>query len=500
MPEAPDGEVLAALLAQTRRWARRSLDPAAIEAGGTIPRALLDQAAALGLFAVTLPEEHGGAGLSLTAACALVEEIARVDRSVAVTIGLHLGLGTRGLCALGSEAARGGWLPALAAGLRIAAFGATEPGAGSDLGAIRTTLREDGGALRLDGEKAYVTNAGFAGLFTVLAAAPGRGGERAQALVVVPAESGGISLGPEEHKLGIRASSTRSVRFDGVRIEPEQVLGAPGGGMSDVLGVLAWGRTLMAAGCVGTARAALDLALEHCRSRVQFGKKLVEIPGVRTRLATMAARVHAMAALARLAADAALDDRAISLDRLSIAAKVVCSEGAFEVCDTALQLHGALGFLETTGVARMLRDCRVTRIFEGANDVLRVRAGAGLAASRTTAWSSAGAQSLSLARVRAELDALLGQARRQHGLGLVRRPEVLAAFARADHDLLAAAAALDRVAGPLGQHAAHLYSSDALAALASVARLDDDGWRADAVLAQLAGENAATELVASRPS
>lgn len=499
-PEAHEGErdVLELMLRQTRRMLARDVDPARIEARGLIGDDLVAAAAEAGLFGMTIPEAYGGAELSLKAACRVVEEVARRDRSLAIMVGLHAGLGTRPIVELGGEVVRARFLPSLATGERIASFAATEPGAGSDLMAIRTTGRAVAGGIRLDGEKAYVTNGGLAGVFTVLAATPGLGGARAHSLVCVARETAGLRVGAEEDKLGIRASSTVSLHLEGAVAPDDQILGERGKGIDQAHATLAWGRTLMAAGCVGTARAALDATLAHVCARRQFGRAIGDFAATRAHVADMAARLFAMESIVRWVGHALASGQPI--DALSTVAKVFCSEGAFAICDRAVQLHGALGFVEPTGVARMLRDCRVTRIFEGANDVLLVRAGAALVATHTplvhrleaglapslrdaaSAWDGAVAR----------LSRAIALARDAHGVSIVRRQLVLQRLAAASVDLHAAAASLARVASGSGEHRVLLAShatarlvADAERSLASIGASASEETRALAITESL---------------
>jgi len=358
---------------QTRRFLERNVDAARIDRHACIEPELLAGAAKLGLFGLTIPEAYGGLGLSLRGACRIIAEIARIDRSVAITIGLHAGLGTRGLIEYGSAETKAEWLPILATGAAVAAFGATEPGAGSDVAAISMHGRPVQGGLIVNGEKSYVTNGGFAGLFTVLVRTPSLGGRRTFSLVVIPKCAPGLSIGREEQKLGIRGSSTVSLHLDDVFVPDRCILGAQGRGLEHIAGILAWGRTLLAAGCVGTARAALSAAVRHVTHRRQFGRTLGEFSSTRRLISDMAAALYAMDALVDWVGRESASGTEIL--RSSAAAKIFCSETSFEVVDRALQLHGALGFLEPTGIAQLLRDVRVTRIFEGANEVLLVREG-----------------------------------------------------------------------------------------------------------------------------
>lgn len=432
-----EADTLALLLPQVSRFLSAEVDGYSIDRDGEIPPAVRAGLARLGLFGMTIPDAYGGAGLSLGAACRVVAQIARVDRSVGTMIGLHAGLGTRGIVELGSPALRARWLPRLASGECIASFGATEAGAGSALMAVRTTGRLIDGHLHVDGEKSYVTNGGFAGLFTLLVRTPGLGGDRAHSLVCVPADSPGVKRGPEEKKLGIRGSSTVTVSFEDVRVPLDHVLGTPGKGMEQAHRLLAWGRTLMSAGCVGAAFGALETTLAYVRERRQFGSPIGDFAATRAHVAWMGARAHAMDSLVRSASDAQSTGGAIEM--VSTIAKVFCSEGAFEVCDRAVQLHGALGFLEATGVPRMLRDTRITRIFEGANDVLLIRIGtAALGEPKRGAAGRAVGLQLPLhteAQRVQELDRAIegaaGGMRERWGVGAVRHQLALQRLARA---------------------------------------------------------------------
>jgi alkylation response protein AidB-like acyl-CoA dehydrogenase len=454
-----------ALVEQVERFGRERLDAQAIDANARIPPSVLSDLAELGLFGVTLPEPFGGSGLSLGDACAVIASLARLDRSVAVSVGLHLGLGTRGLVRWGSEAQHARYLPELASGTRIAAFSTTEPGAGSDLALLRTGVKLDGGQLLVRGEKSYVTNGGFAGLFSVAVASPGLGdAARGQSLLLVEPSDAGFAVQREEHKLGLKGSSTTGLVFDDCRLPMDRLLGAPGKGASMLAHILSWGRTLMSAGCCGAAAFALEKASAHVQRRVQFGKPLAAQEVVRDRLAQLHARVFAMEALVAHTSRQA-DDEALAVASLS--AKVFCSEGAWHVCDEALQLHGALGFIEDTGLALVLRDVRVTRIFEGANDVLLTHLGASeLARKRTLSADASEAERALVALVR-QLEA-------RHRLRIFRSPRLLHALGEATAWVEASTAALQRARGtgrPPERARAELIHAQALRVLASARAL-----------------------------
>ncbi|MCG3173439.1 MAG: Crotonobetainyl-CoA dehydrogenase [Myxococcota bacterium] len=356
-------------------WLRDRLPSARIDREAMIPADVLSSASSLDLFGLTIPERFGGLGLSMSAAGEIIAGVARRDRSVAVCLGLHAGLGLRGLVHLAREDQRERWLPPMAAGEYIGAFAATEAGAGSHIAGVRTTARlAEDGMLVLDGEKIFVTNGGFARVFTILARTPGLGGHRhGWSLLLVTRGDPGFSIGREENKLGIRGSSTTAISFQGVKLPMDRIIGEPSGGIEAFREVLGWGRSLMAFGCVGMARAGLEMSLAHVTNRQQFGRPLIAFGQVRESIARMRLDVISMESLARLAGWHSA--RGLEFELLASAAKLYNSEAAWRTADRTVQCHGGSGYIEETGAARLLRDARITRIFEGANEVLRFRLG-----------------------------------------------------------------------------------------------------------------------------
>jgi hypothetical protein len=254
-------------------------------------------------------------------------------------------------------------------------------------------------------------------------------------VVAIPRDLPGVSVGAEEDKLGIRGSSTVTVTFDGVVVPWSHVIGDPGRGIELTNAVLAWGRTLMSAGCVGTARAALATTVAYVGQRRQFGRSIGEFGATRAHIAFMGARVHAMDAIVRSVARA--HARGESIETSSAIAKVFTSDSSFEVCDRAVQLHGGVGFLEPTGVARQLRDCRITRIFEGANDVLLVRIGAARLASRESSAAAVrepgmAPEAPALRALAERLDATIEGVRTRLGIAAIRQQLLLQRIARAE--------------------------------------------------------------------
>jgi len=367
-----DNEVVTSLIDSMDRYASDHIDALAIDAAKDIPRHILTDLAEMGMFSLSIPEEWGGAGFGLGSVCEVVTALARHDRSVATTVGLHLGLGTRGLIAFANDAQKERYLPVLASGEKIAAFSATEPNAGSDLAAIATRAVRKGDRLKVDGTKVYVTNGSWADVFTIVADTFDEGGQRVgHSVVVLEGEDAGLGRGAEEGKLGLRGSSTITVNLDEMDIPGDRLVGVPGKGLEYIHHILAWGRTAMAAGCLGTADAAITKAVFQVHERKQFGRELAEFEVVQDQMSRMNAERFAMGALVHRVGACPAEE----LIARSTAAKVFCSDGAWGICDTSLQLHGGAGFIEEMGVALLLRDARITRIFEGANDVLTVHMG-----------------------------------------------------------------------------------------------------------------------------
>lgn len=385
---ADEADALQTILREVHRFGSK-LDGEAIDRRGALGQELLGQLAERGWFGLTVPEAYGGAGLSLKAATRVVNDLCTYNGSVATCVGLHSGLALHALIHIASPELQQRYLPEIAEGTRIAAFAATEPNAGSDIASMRTTLREQDGKLLLSGTKCYVTNGGICGILTTIGTSPGLGGARSgHTMVVVDPSWPGVSRHGEEHKLGLKGSSTITIDFDDVVIPPDHVLGELSKGLDAAHVALTWGRTFMAAGCLGTARAAFAQALEHTRDRVQFSRPLAGFPLVREQLAVCAANLYAAETVLRLVCECH-DTKLMDIALPSTVAKVFVSESAWQVIDRCLQLMGGAGFIEDTGMPRRLRDVRVTRIFEGANDVLRLHL-----ASATLGWPAAQLQSL----------------------------------------------------------------------------------------------------------
>ena len=497
---ADEQEGLPAFLHGVRVFCASSVDPAASDRG-RLAQVVLDGLGARGLFGLCVPLAFGGAGLSLGAAARVVTELALHDGSLAACVGLHSGLAINALLHRGSPALKERYLPDVAAGKRILAFAATEPSAGSDISAVRTTLAARDGTLRLDGSKCYVTNGGICGLLTVLARSPGLGGARAgHTLVLVDPAWPGVVRGAEEHKLGLRGSSTITIDLEGVEIPRDHVLGEASLGLSHAHEALAVGRSMLAAGCVGTARGALLTAERHVRERAQFGRPLARFPLVRRTLAEARASLHAVESTVRLACGLLGDGEDGAHD--SLVAKVFASESAWSIVDASLQLLGGAGYIEDVGLARRLRDVRVTRIFEGSNEVLRLHL-----ASASLSWALEESLVVTLApAVPVELQAMartfddlrarthrtLTEVRKRHGFRLFEKQCLQVPMADAVIALYAMLAVLARAAieGEAGPRATTELSCAVLARRATRAleqlRAEEDPAMTDRVDAVLA--------------
>ncbi|MFN2383462.1 MAG: acyl-CoA dehydrogenase family protein [Gemmatimonadota bacterium] len=374
---ADETETLDLLRESLHRFGADHIDSRAIDAEARLPRVVLAGLAELGVFGVVVPEAYGGSGGSEALYVRVFETLAELDGSVVVTVGAHESIGLKGILLYGTEAQKQRFLPPLARGEQFAAFALTEPGAGSDARSIQTRAVFDAGrdAWIVSGTKLWITNGGFADVFTVFAqtALPDAGGATRDRITafIVPRTLAGVSHGPEEHKLGIRGSSTTEVHFADVVVPADHVLGAPGEGFRIAMAVLNAGRLGLAAGCVGGLRLLLAQATAHAQERQQFGRPLAGFELIQQKLADMALDQYAIEAMVQLTAglaDRGLDDLALE----SAICKVKGSDALWRAADDALQIAGGMGYMQGNPWERHLRDARINRIFEGSNEILRL--------------------------------------------------------------------------------------------------------------------------------
>ena len=355
-----------------------TIDAAKLDRAGEMPSDVLQTLRELGLFGLIVPQEYGGIGLSNTGYARIMEEVASWDASIAVTIGAHSSIGFKGLLLFGTREQKERWLPRLATGETIAAFCLTEPGSGSDAFSIRTRAEKsaDGSHYVLNGEKIWITNGGIADFFTVFAkTTPDTPQQKGRiSAFIVTRDLGGVSHGPHEDKMGIRASSTTTVRFEDVRVPKENLLGEEGKGFKIAMSILNHGRTGLGAGAVGGQKRILQLAAQHANERKQFGRPIGSFGLVKDKIGRMATRLYASESLVYLVS-ATIDRGGVDYSLEGAATKVFNSEALWVAADEALQIAAGMGYMREQPYERILRDVRINRIFEGTNEILRLYVG-----------------------------------------------------------------------------------------------------------------------------
>jgi short-chain 2-methylacyl-CoA dehydrogenase len=347
------------------------------------PSHLVPKMGELGLFGLVAPEEYGGAGLeegAFTSLCVAIEELGRVDQSVGITLSAGVGLGINPILTFGDEEQKQRWLPDLVAGRALAAFGLTEPDAGSDAGATRTRARLDGGEWVVDGAKAFITNSGtdITSVVTVTA----RTGEREDgrpelSAIMVPAGTEGFTVEPAYRKLGWHSSDTHGLTFAGCRVPASNLLGERGRGFHQFLATLDDGRIAISALAVGLAQACLEASQQYAKDRVAFGRPIGANQGVAFAVADLAVAVEASRLLTYKAAwlkdEFAAGRRSLAeVKQAAAVAKLYSSEAAVSATRTATQVFGGNGFMEEYPVARFYRDAKILEIGEGTSEVQRL--------------------------------------------------------------------------------------------------------------------------------
>jgi short-chain 2-methylacyl-CoA dehydrogenase len=344
---------------------------------GEFPYDVVARMGKLGLFGLPFPEDCGGMGGDYFALCLALHELARVDSSVAITLEAAVALGAMPIHRFGTTAQKDRWLPELCQGERLAAFGLTEPGGGSDIpGGMRTTARLDGDEWTIDGSKAFITNAGttITSVVTVLAwtgpADEPRGPAREISAIMVPSGTAGFTVGAEYSKVGWRASDTRELSFSGCRVPRESLLGERGRGYAQFLQTLDEGRVAIAALSAGLAEGCVDECVRYARERTAFGHQLGHYQAIQFKIADMAARAH-LARLAWYDAAARLVAGEPFKSQAAIA-KLTCANAAMDNARDATQIFGGYGFMNEFPVARFYRDAKVLEIGEGTSEVQRM--------------------------------------------------------------------------------------------------------------------------------
>jgi alkylation response protein AidB-like acyl-CoA dehydrogenase len=353
-----------------REFAEQRVAPAAeeLDRESRFPYDLVAELGELGLMGMTIPEEYGGAGTDTVSYAIAVEELTRIDSSVAITVAAHHSLGSLPIYYFGNEEQRREWLPDLASGRRLAAFGLTEPGAGSDAGATRTTAALHDGEWIVNGSKIFITNAGtdISGCVTITA----RTGDEEISNLVVPNGAPGYEISQPMHKMGWHASDTRELSFKDCAVPEGNLLGPRGHGFQQFLQILDGGRISVAAMGVGLAQGAYDLAYAYAKERRQFGRPISKFQAVQFKLADIATEIEAGRALVYRAAW--LKDQGRPFGLAAAQAKLYTGELSNRAVNWALQIHGGYGYMEEYAIARLFRDQKILEIGEGTNEVQRM--------------------------------------------------------------------------------------------------------------------------------
>ena len=356
---------------EVRRFIREEVDPRSrwIEENDTIPDDLLQKAREMGLFGLTIPEEYGGSGLDLAGKCAIEEEMGRTNYGFATVIANHTGISTRGIVALGNEQQKSKYLTRMATGEWIGSFALTEPQAGSDPASMRTTAVKKGDRYLLNGEKIYITNAGLAHVFTVMAITDRSKGVKGISAFIVERGFPGFSIGKNELKMGMHGCTTAPLAFSDCEVPAENLLGAEGMGYVQAMKTLTAGRVTVASRCCGMMDKLIEQCVDYMKVRVQGGKKLAEHQGLQWMLADMAVSRDAARLLTRRAIEVLMRDERGTME--ASMAKLYATEALARVVDAAVQIHGGMGYMREAGIETTFRDARIVRIYEGTSEIQR---------------------------------------------------------------------------------------------------------------------------------
>jgi len=355
-----------------RSFAEREVKPRAeaIDHSDEFPRDLVAKAAALGLLGILVPEAYGGAGLDHLAFAIFVEEVARYSASTAGILDVHGSVGSEPVLLFGTEEQKRRWLPDLAQGRKLAAFALTEPDAGSDAAHLKTTATRSNGGYVLNGSKIFITNAGEAQLYVVMASTtPGSGAEGISAFLV-GGDNPGLEVGPKFKKMGLNGSTIAEVYLENCAVDEADRLGDEGQGFRIAMRALDSGRIGISAQAVGLAQGALDDAVAYAKERKQFDKPIAELQTIQNKIADMAVKVRAARWMTWNAA--ALCDAGQPFTKEASMAKLFSTDAAMEITLDALQVLGGYGYLEEYPMARRVRDAKACQIYEGTNQVQRV--------------------------------------------------------------------------------------------------------------------------------
>ena len=361
------------MLKQTvREFAETEIKPSVMkyDEAQEFPLEIVKKMAGLGYLGATISTDLGGAGLSAIESAIIMEEISRIDPSVGLILAGHSGLCLQHISMFGNDQQKKQYVPDLATGRKIGSWCLTEPGSGSDASSMTTTAIREGDVYILNGTKTFITNGSQASTYVVLAKTDPSKGNKGISAFIVEREMKGVSVGKKENKLGMRASETAMMMFDGVRIPKTNLLGNEEEGFKQALAVIDCGRIGIAALSVGLAQGAIDAALKYAKERQAFGKPIAEFQGIQFKLADMATEVHAARLLTYRAAIAKTQGKNVNL--LAAQAKLFAIEVAQRVATEAVQIHGGYGFIKDFPVEKYYRDVKVLTIGEGTSEVQKM--------------------------------------------------------------------------------------------------------------------------------
>ncbi len=369
---ALDPETFDALIDTVRRFVTERLRPleGAVEEADAIPADVVQEMREMGLFGLSIAEEYGGLGLTMSEEAQVAIELGRTTPAFRSTFGTNVGIGSQGLVMAGTADQKAAWLPKIASGEIITSFALTEPDVGSDSGAVKTRAVFDGQAYRLSGTKRYITNADKADLFTVMARTGDDPGARGVSAFLVPRDLAGVSIGEPEKKMGQKGAKVADVNFDDVVVPPENRLGVEGEGFKIAMRVLDRGRLHISAVCVGVAERLIADCVAYATERKQFGKPISEHQLIQAMIAD--SKTEALAARALVLETAAAKDAGKDVVMESAAAKYYASEMVGRVADRAVQIFGGAGYIADYGIERLYRDARLFRIYEGTSQIQQI--------------------------------------------------------------------------------------------------------------------------------
>ncbi len=367
---ALDADTLQQFIDTVRRFVTERCVPIEAKVGeeDRVPDDIVAEMRTLGLFGLSVPEEYGGLGLSMTEEVKVMFELGQTSPAFRSVIGTNIGIGSQGVVMFGSDKQKRDWLPKLASGEVIASFALTEPGAGSDAAALKLQARRDGDHYVINGTKRYITNANRAGMFTLMARTdPGKRGASGISAFIIPAATPGITVGRPERKMGQQGAHICDVVFQDARVPVECRLGEEGEGFKVAMQVLDRGRLHISAVCVGVAERLIREAVNYARTREQFGQPIAEFQLIQAMLADC--RTEAYAARCMVLDAAAKRDAGINVTMEASCTKYFASEMVGRVADRAVQIFGGAGYIADYGIERFYRDVRIFRIYEGTSQI-----------------------------------------------------------------------------------------------------------------------------------